>query len=80
MQYNGLKLVRHNGHTVKTGANLGSKTFYSARGVWITRRVTLTHREFIAVKVLSERVPITRGELCVWLSDSKVDACNSLAG
>ena len=30
VQYNDLKLVWHNGHTVKTGANLGSKTFYSA--------------------------------------------------
>jgi len=30
---------------VGIAATLGSKIFYSSRGVWITRRVTVTHRE-----------------------------------
>jgi len=31
---------------VGSSSNSGSKIVYSLRGVWITRRVTITHREF----------------------------------
>ena len=38
---------------------MGSKIVYSFRGVWVTRGVTGTHREFNELQVCEGRVTIT---------------------